>query len=299
MRNLIAKRPNLIHTGTGNSRTPIDLGVLQDATLDIAQDDQLASEVVDTSNTLCRTRDATSTEGDDYLSSRADGLSTPARSPSPTPPPRDSSSTGQARKRKSETTSEPEDVKPVILPSSHSAKSSKRPQKKSKLEELSGAMQTEEVTRQKEVELAKIKIESAAKVRLAAETTKVELKKREYDERSEKRKLKHEREMEKMRLKAQFRIEREKTKRGVASEFTKMPVHPTAATPTQGASSSNTTLRDSEVNNSTFGFNFENGVLFDQSAPDDHSNIYGSPALNANSLPDGPNPYLTLQNDHM
>lgn len=68
--------------------------------------------------------------------------------------------------------------------------------KKSKLQGFSAAVQVEEITRQKEIELVKAKVEAAVKIKVeagkAALSAKVKLHKHSIDEHSEKRKLKHE-----------------------------------------------------------------------------------------------------------
>ena len=67
--------------------------------------------------------------------------------------------------------------------------------KKSKLQKFSAAAQAEEITRQKEIELVRVKVEAAVMIKVeagkAALSEKVEFHKHNADEHSEKQKLKH------------------------------------------------------------------------------------------------------------
>lgn len=87
--------------------------------------------------------------------------------------------------------------------------------KRTKLEELSSAVEAEEITRQKELDLAKGKVESSARVKVEslrlqreALVAKVELNKNSRDDKSEKRQIGKELALKRMELKHALCLEK-------------------------------------------------------------------------------------------
>lgn len=207
MKNLIAQRPNVVPTGIGHSGTDIDLTILQDAgamTKSDVDDDQpqfeapmlyddVADELLDTSD--------------------AEGLTTGNTSTTPLHVTDDISPPAVKRKAllESDRESSPDLRTPARSGSSKPATVKPRATKKTKLmEEFSVAAQAEEVTRQKEINLARVKVEAATRLKVEAGKVnleaKLELEKQRMEERSEKRLVKKELKLQQMKLKHEFRM---------------------------------------------------------------------------------------------
>lgn len=207
MRDLIAERPNLVPTGLGNSQTAINLSVLQ-ADVEGEEDER---EVGLLYNEEAREIMADTTEPSGVSSFGEDSEVielTDTNNPPPANPPatlkaettpstlpgiKTETKPDVGLKRKAE---EVDPRTPARPGTSKAATPKTTTAKKSKLQEFSAAAQAEEITRQKEIELAKAKVEAAVTIKVEAGkavlSAKVEFHKHNADERSEKRKLKHE-----------------------------------------------------------------------------------------------------------
>lgn len=193
MRNLIGERPNLVPAGIGNSSSMMDMSILDDdgeASLEPTEPagilyDSVAEELLDDSDSE-----------DPLPNSDGTGTTGTASTTADSDPPKTLTSARQP----------PKDAKRKADISDTNDKTTKRPPKKTKLEEFAAAAQAEEVTRQRELELAKAKVQSAAEVEVAREKAKVDARQCKKEERLmknqlrlEKMRMKHEREMARYR----------------------------------------------------------------------------------------------------
>ncbi|GLB34546.1 hypothetical protein LshimejAT787_0201110 [Lyophyllum shimeji] len=202
MRDLIGERPNLIRTGIGNSGTDIDMGALANSEGEV----EVIGEVTE--------REENPLTDDDDLPhpSTLGELSNP---PLPTPirpalaKPEAPESVLSTKHKIEET---PAGKTPARAGTSKPADPAKPPKKKSKMEEFSAIAQAEEVSRQRELELAKTKVEAAAMVKVESQKAVLQAKlailQSKKEERAEKRRMKQDMKMEKMRLMHQLQMAR-------------------------------------------------------------------------------------------
>ena len=209
MCDLIAEWPNLVPTGLGNSRTAVDLSVLQ---ADVEGEvDEEGLGVLYNKEAKEIMADTTEPSGVSSFSEDSEAIElTDTNDPPPANPPvalkaetmpstlpgtKVESKPDVGLKRKAEMI-EADPWTPARPGTSKAAALKTMMAKKSKLQEFSAAAQAEEITRQKEIELAKAKVEAAVMFKVEAGkavlSAKVEFHKHNADERSEKQKLKHE-----------------------------------------------------------------------------------------------------------
>ncbi|KAF9562394.1 hypothetical protein CPC08DRAFT_761522 [Agrocybe pediades] len=161
MRALIAERPNVVHTGIGNSESVIDMSVFENVELSAVEDHDDGHGYTATSEGDFNHTENASSEPDHYMELNSEPSKTakieesesiiPAKRK--TAEPSDSESTGTGKTPARAGTSKPAVIKPNAA-------------KKSKLADFAAAAQAEEITRQKELELRKVKVEAATKIEL-------------------------------------------------------------------------------------------------------------------------------------
>lgn len=199
MRELAGNRPNVVTVGIGNSRTPLDLTVLEPDGNDRDDrpgilNDTLANEILYSSeNEEKSLRDADTGTSDGGNTSRIDDLTTQSDH-------EDTKPATIGRKRKFGELSSP-DVKPDVKPNIKPSKAPKPGKRSSRLEEFANAVEAEEMTRQKEIDLARVRIEVAGKVKIEAQKATLELKRQEQKERSERREMRQKLEMARLTMK--------------------------------------------------------------------------------------------------
>ncbi|KAF9536533.1 hypothetical protein CPC08DRAFT_824795 [Agrocybe pediades] len=207
MRALIAERPNVIPVGIGNSETVIDTSVLDNVNISAVSQNDDGEDYATTEG------DFTSDGGmllDDaanevMMSSEAD-YTVPAKRKTASESDEDlqHQPTGTSVKEESETveldsitsnrtlarigTSKPASIKPSAA-------------KKSKLEEFAAAAREEEITRQKEIDLKRSKIELAAKIRLQEKQMETQLQQEKIAAKAKEREQKAAIKLAKLQLK--------------------------------------------------------------------------------------------------
>ncbi|KAF8056604.1 hypothetical protein FPV67DRAFT_1714403 [Lyophyllum atratum] len=207
MKDLIAERPNLVPTGIGHSGTEIEMSALATGDGEV----EIIGEI-DISD------DNSPADDDDDLPHpsllAAEALATP-KLPPPThatpikPEVSDITVAGNAKRKLEEALG---GKTPARAGTSKPAVPGKPPAKKSKMEEFTAIAQAEEVSRQKELDLARTKVEAAARVKVESEKAILQAKlamiESKKEERADKRRVKHEAKMEKMRLQHELQLAR-------------------------------------------------------------------------------------------
>ncbi|KJA25909.1 hypothetical protein HYPSUDRAFT_1067108, partial [Hypholoma sublateritium FD-334 SS-4] len=187
MRDLIGERPNLVPAGIGNSSSTVDMSILEDggesheARASSTQPSERGGILYDSV-----AEDILDSDEDDLEPSGARSTFQESSDPPKAPTPE--------RPRLKDTKHKTSDSS---INDTSDKNSSKRATKKTKLEEFAAAAQAEEVTRQRELELAKAKVQSAAEVEVAREKAKVDARQCKKEERLMKNQLR----LEKMRMK--------------------------------------------------------------------------------------------------
>lgn len=217
MRDLIGERPNLMPTGIGHSRSDINF----DGTGGMSQPDMSSWYTTESERDGVSDSDHGTKFGDqvDDDEDGEDDDSEQDKSPSrkagsilqPKQEGRDATTTGSGTKRKTPAPS--------------------RPTKKTKaLDEYTTAIVAEETTRQKEVELAKTKIEVAGRVKVethkAELQAKLEVVKGKQNERSERDQRKHEEKMAKMKFTYELQLAQARSSFAGTSSHAQAPSMP-------------------------------------------------------------------------
>ncbi|KAF8160585.1 hypothetical protein BJ912DRAFT_1100186 [Pholiota molesta] len=227
MRSLIAERPNIVTVGVGNSSSSIDVGVLQNlADPSVDDDDDVVTSEAPTSegpgHNILNDDVADAIMATSDLDIESEALE---------------EKKSNVKRKAALVLSDSEDIKPTVKTlaqpgKSKLASSTAGPKKRTRLEELSVAAQAEELTRQKELEVNKAKIEASARVRIENSQAqrdiikaKLALKCQAREEKAKKRKAKMQQEIElkKMQFEHELNMAKLRVSAGLPSTSAMQP----------------------------------------------------------------------------